>query len=124
VFVMFTQLRIILAVIAVAGVLAGAAFGGWKLRDMRAAQEDAARTLAAAELQGKRAGQAGAAAGGHERDKERIRTEFVTITETVEHIIEKPIYRHVCLDADGLRALSQAIGARGAAAAEPGHPVP
>jgi hypothetical protein len=44
---------------------------------------------------------------GHEADKDKLRTEFLTITQTVEKIVEKPVYRDMCLDdCDGLRALS------------------
>lgn len=121
---MFTHLRILLATIAVAGVLGGAAWGGWHLRDMKAAHEDAQRVEAAAELERLRGVQADAAAGGHEADKARIRTEFVTITETLEHVIEKPVYRNVCFDADGLRTLAHALGAGSAAAREPAPALP
>lgn len=33
-----------------------------------------------------------------------------TITEQVEHVIEKPVYRNVCLDADGVRLVNAASG--------------
>lgn len=45
----------------------------------------------------------------HERTKARIETEFVTITERVQHVVEKPVYRNICVDADGLRLIADAI---------------
>lgn len=122
--VWLAQWRLLLGLVLLGALAGGSAWGGWKWRDMRAAQQDAQRLEAAAEIERERAHQAAAAAGGHEADKTRLRTEFVTITETVSHVIEKPVYRNVCLDADGLRALSQAVGAGTAAPGEPAHPVP
>ncbi len=65
------------------------------------------------------------AASGHEKDKVQIRTEFLTITEEVERVVEKPFYvaSEQCLDDDGLRQLATAIGPRGAAS-EPARAVP
>jgi hypothetical protein len=55
------------------------------------------------------------AAEGHENDKAAIQTVFRTITKEVEHVVEKPVYRNVCIDPDGLRVANRAIA--GAAAA-------
>lgn len=64
------------------------------------------------------------AATGYEKDKVRIHTEFVPITQEVERVVEKPVYRDVCLDADGLRILSQAIDAAAGAGPEPDGAMP
>ena len=48
-------------------------------------------------------------ATAHEADKVRIHTEFVPITKEVEKIVERPVYKNICLDADGLAVLQQAI---------------
>lgn len=65
------------------------------------------------------------AATGHEGDKGRIRTEFVTITERVEHEIEreKLVYSNVCIASGGLQQLADAARATGDPAV-PGNPVP
>lgn len=65
------------------------------------------------------------AATGHEGDKGRIRTEFVTITERVEHEIEreKLVYSSVCIAPGGLQQLADAARATGDPAV-PGNPVP
>ena len=53
--------------------------------------------------------QADHGAAGHEADRARIRTEFITITKEAERVVEKPVYRNICLDDDGLRLLARAI---------------
>lgn len=62
-------------------------------------------------------------AEGHEKDKARIQSDFAPITKEVERVVEKPVYRNVCLDDDGLRVLSRAI-AGPPAASEPAPAVP
>ena len=49
------------------------------------------------------------AATGLEADKAQIRTQFRTITKEVDRVVEKPVYRNVCFDDDGLRLIRAAI---------------
>lgn len=63
------------------------------------------------------------AAVAHENDKVRMRTEFVPITEEIERVVEKPVYRDICFDDDGLRLIGAALGRRGPAS-EPAPAVP
>lgn len=63
------------------------------------------------------------AAVGHETDKAKIRTEFRTITQEVERVVEKPVYRNICFDDDGLRLIAAATG-RSEGASEPAPAVP
>lgn len=56
-----------------------------------------------------------------EEQKDEQRIVYQTITKTVDRIVEKPVYRNVCLDDDGLRAANAAL-ARPAAAAGGPHP--
>jgi hypothetical protein len=101
--VIYTHLAAALIAAAVASV------GAWKVQDWRYGAKEAQRLESAAKEQARRADRIDVAATGHERDKDGIRTEFITITEEVERVVEKPVYRDVCLDADGLRVLSDAI---------------
>ena len=113
---MFEQFRILIAVVVLA-----ASFGaGWLAQGWRRDSLDLKEKEDAAELARENRRGANTAATGHETDKERLRVEFQTITETVEKIVEKPIYRNVCLDSDGLRALSAAIENRPAASESSG----
>lgn len=96
---------------------------GWTVQGWRRDAADKERAEAAQELQRENRRGANTASSGHEKDREAIRTEFITITETVEKIVEKPVYRNVCFDDDGMRALRAAIGP-GPAASKPGPAVP
>lgn len=104
-----------------AAVLVGLAigFGGaWKVQAWRwdsavlAAQQ---KQQAAARAQIR---QIDKASEGYEADRAGTKTEFTTITKEVERVIEKPVYRNVCFDDDGLRQLERAARATG----YPGEP--
>lgn len=96
---------------------------GWTVQGWRRDSADKERAEAAQELQRESRRGANTASAGHEKDRESIRTEFITIKETVEKIVEKPVYRNVCFDDDGMRALRAAVGTR-PAASEPGATLP
>lgn len=98
--------------VIVAIILGSFAAGGatsWKVQNWRHDSMEKQRIEQESKEQGIRAQRVGTAAEAHEADKEKLRTQFVTITQTVEKIIEKPVYRDMCFDADGLRALGDAI---------------
>ena len=46
------------------------------------------------------------------KDQDRARIEYRTITRRVDKIVERPVYRNVCLDDDGLQQLRAAIAGR------------
>lgn len=52
------------------------------------------------------------------------RIEYRTIRETVNQVVEKPVYQFFCLDDDGLRAARAALAGTGTVAAEPDPAVP
>ena len=56
------------------------------------------------------------------RGRRRIVTR--TITQEVNRVVEKPIYRNVCLDADGLRLANDALAGRAPDPAKPHATVP
>jgi hypothetical protein len=107
----------------VVGALSAAiAFGsGWTVQGWKRDSADLSRQEDAAELVRLRARTADAAAVSNEEFKERERVVYQTITETVDRIVERPVYRNICLDPDGLRALSDAIHGR---ASNPSEPAP
>lgn len=107
----------------IVGALAAAvAFGsGWTVQGWRRDAADLERQEDAAELVRLRARTADKASETHEVFKERERVVYQVITETVDRIVERPVYRNICLDPDGLRALSDAIHGR---ASDPGQPAP
>jgi hypothetical protein len=105
--------------LATAIVAAALAFAGaWRVQEWRHDALDKERIEAANELRRERERGADNAAASHEAFKENERVVYKTITETVDKIVERPVYRNVCLDADGLRQLNAAITGRIAAPGE------
>lgn len=117
-------MRLYVYVAASLALLAAGATAGWQVQGWRHARLEAQRLEDAAEVKRLRARTADTASGGHEADREQIRTEFQIITKEVERVVEKPVYRNVCLDADGLRILERAIRGGSAATGEPAPAVP
>lgn len=105
-----------------AAVAAALAFGSaWKIQDWRHDAAELTRQEDAAELVRLAARKTDVAAVSHEEFKERERVVYQTITETVDRIVERPVYRNVCLDTSGLRALADAIHG---CTDHPGQPAP
>jgi len=108
----------------VAAVLLGLALGGtgaWQVQSWRADRAELKRVEQAKSDFLRREKAAYAPSVAHEQFKEKERVAYVTIIETVERLVERPVYRNICLDADGVRAYNAA--ARGAAG-DPGEPGP
>lgn len=55
-----------------------------------------------------------------------VKTEikYRTIVKTVNQVVEKPVYRDRCLDADGLRLANDALAGSSASARESSRPLP
>lgn len=64
-----------------------------------------------------------AASTSFEQDRAKNETRTRTVYVQVDKIIDRPVYRSVCVDADGLRLLNDQIR-RVDDASEPGNPVP
>lgn len=108
-----------LAVALFAAIVAGGA--AWNVRGWKADSEQAAivKGLHAAVLAKQAA--ADKAATQFEVDRARLTRERHVITQEVDRVVERPIYRDgVCLDADGLRL----VAAAAAGAASAGEPTP
>ena len=95
------------AVLIAAAVLAFA--GTWTIQDWRYGAMEAERLQRVAEHARRNERAADQGSAGHEADRARIRTEFITVTKEAERVVEKPVYRNVCLDDDGLRLLARII---------------
>jgi hypothetical protein len=83
--------------------------GAWKIQDWRHGAQEAARLEQEREAQVLRARSVDAAAASHEGEREQLSTAFKVITKEVDRIVEKPIYRNVCIEDDGLMQLRRAI---------------
>jgi hypothetical protein len=110
-----------LVALAIIGALSGI---GYKIHDAgyKAAKlecEEAARKLKAEEEK-----QAADASSKLEKDNAKAKVVYRTITKTVDKYIDRPIYRNVCLDADGLRDANAALSGALTPAGEPNKPLP
>ena len=98
-----------------AAAIAGAAiaFGGaWQVQNWRYGAKEAARLSAMAEAEKKRDKASYAAATTFEKGRTHVETVFQTITETVEVIVDRPVYRDTtCFDDDGVRSLRPSVEA-------------
>ncbi len=109
-----------------AAALLGAALAGtgaWQVQAWRFESRELERLHAQAAATHAAERTATTAAAAHEQDKAHDKPRIKIIRQTIEKIVERPGYAAVCLDDDGLRALSAAIKP-GDAATKPGNAVP
>lgn len=59
-----------------------------------------------------------------EQEDVKAKVVYRTITKTVDKYIDRPVYRNVCLDADGLRDANAALTEPGSPASKPHDAVP
>ena len=107
----------------IAGIFLAGLASGVKIHAGLIAQRDLAEQQANIKEQARRVDKIDVAATGHEADKAQIRTQFQTIVKEVDRVVEKPVYRTICFDDDGLRAARAAIGPA-QAASQPAPAVP
>lgn len=109
------QVYIILAVLV--------ALGGTHTWAYRAGGENRENALRVAQQKekDKRAKKGNDAAANLETENAEAKQGFQVVTEYVDRFIDRPVYRNVCFDDDGLRAAN--AGLAGALAAKPDQPV-
>jgi hypothetical protein len=78
---------------------------------------------AVADQQAKEQAQANAASTKLESGNEKARVVYKTITQNVDKIVEKPVYRNICFDDGGMQLANQALTGSLAAPAQPDKPV-
>jgi len=110
---------------ALTAIVAGAvAFGAaWQVQDWRFDSERLAAQVNQRATERLRRQNANTAAVAYEKARETVRTEFVTLRERVNVEVEKPVYRNICITADGLQQLTDAARATGYTG-QPGGTVP
>jgi len=117
------SLPALLAAALLAG-LAGGFAGGWKVQGYRWAAADGARAEAQVEQDRMQRRVADESAARHAAELAAIAAQRRTITREVERVVESPVYRNVCLDADGLRLVEAAATGRAADTGEPAPALP
>lgn len=103
-------------------VSAGLAFsGGWMVRGWKAGADDVAQVRADARTALVRAEKGDRAAVSHEGIKAKLQRQDAVLVREIERVVEKPVYRTECIDADGLRIIAAALAG---SAPDPGQPAP
>lgn len=85
---------------------------GWGVRGWRADSEELARQEQIREDTARHEKAVDAAAVKHEQFKSSAAAREQVVVKEVERVVERPVYRNVCLDDDGLRILNSDIAAR------------
>ena len=101
----------------IAGVLGFAA--GWQVNDWRHEAADSERAQHQQKADDAQAVRADSASASHEGVRDQLRTEFQIIYRDRDRVIEKPVFRNVCIDADGLRLIRAAVAKPPQAAGKP-----
>jgi len=92
---------------ALAGVLA---FGSaWKIQDWRFGSKEKERLEQVQEAKRMREKQVVTASENYEKKKEVTRVKYVTITQEVEKIVDRPVYKNICIDEDGIKLINEGI---------------
>lgn len=107
--------------LAVLAILGGAAYS---IHDAGYQKAKTECQEAAAVRREAEARQAESAADKLEKENAKAKVVYRTITRTVDKYIDRPIYRNVCFDADGLRDANAALRGALTPAGEPDQPVP
>lgn len=102
---------------------AGWMANGWRLNAKYDAERLAAEKAAKAayDAKAKQYNEASAALEAARNEREIV---YRTITKTVEKVVERPVYRNVCIDDDGLREINNALAGRASDPAKPDAAVP
>lgn len=116
-----TILIYLLAGIAILAILSGIAY---KIREsgkneVRLEWAEANRLQREAEAK-----QAAAAATKKEQGDAKAKVVYRTITQTVDKLVDRPVYRAECFDVDGLRVANDALRGPSAPPAKPDKPLP
>ena len=107
------------AAIMIAGLALGFT-GGWTTNGWRHDAQRAVEHAAAARDLAKRMDRVDEAATAHEEFKAKEEVRYVERVKVVRQLVDRPVYRNVCLDGDGVRLLNDAIAGREGA----GQPAP
>ena len=84
---------------------------GWKVRDWKADAAEKARLEAVLKTKEENATKVDAAAVKFEDRKAKVAARERVVIKEVERVVEKPVYRNICVDSDGLRILADDVAA-------------
>ena len=116
-----TKLAIIGAILA--AVFATGFGSAWRIQAWHCAAREKAAVEAALTAYKAEATKAAAASATLETKRDAIRERTRTIVKTVDRIVERPVYRNVCIEPDGVRLINDALRPP-TAAGQPDGPLP
>lgn len=96
-----------------ATLLAGFLLGGWcawQTQSWRASHAELQRTQAAQEQHSKNEKRSYGASESYQKESAHVKERVRTVRVNVEKIVHRPVYRNICLDADGLQQINDAAG--------------
>ena len=83
-----------------------AATSAWQVQSLRFEAKEKQRLESEAEIRRMNEKRTSLAAEGLEKDKREIEIRYRTITKTVTKFIDRPVYKNICLDQDGIDAIN------------------
>lgn len=86
-----------------------AATSAWQIQNWRFDSAEKARLEKEAEIRRNNEKRTSLAAEGLEQDKVKIEIRYRTITKTVTEFIDRPVYKNICLDQDGVDAINGVV---------------
>ena len=95
-------------------------YGGWQVRAWKSDADELAQQQSDAKAAYRRAERVDSAATGHEATRASLQRQDAVLVKEIERVVEKPVYRFECIDADGLRIIAAALSG----APDSGEPAP
>ena len=86
-----------------------AATSAWQVQSWRFDAKEKQRLESEAEIRRMNEKRTSLAAEGLEKDKREIEIRYRTITKTVIEFVDRPIYKNICLDQDGIDAINGVV---------------
>ena len=96
----------------VATLLVGLAIGltgAWQVQEGRYARKEVARLEVEREAKKMREKTMYDASSSFESDRSKIQVKYIHDVQTIKEIIERPVYKNVCIDEDGLKIINQGL---------------
>lgn len=84
--------------------------GAWQAQEGRYARKEVARLEFEREARKMREKAMYEASSGFEKDRTKIRTQYLYEVKTITEYIDRPVYKNVCIDEDGLKLIN--LGAK------------
>lgn len=79
----------------------------WQIQDWRFDAKELSRLQVEVESRRMREKAISLAGENYEKAKEKERVQYKVVTETIERIVDRPVYSNICIDEDGILAINR-----------------